>query len=68
MNNRCFLPVYREYYVLSNDNASRGFICLPVEDRAKQLGRLIPVIDEVLRSFNQPAYYEVRYLYLISIL
>ena len=53
------LEVYSEYYILNNDNLTRSFVCLPVEDRSGMLTKLVSVVDSVMKSFNRPEYYQV---------
>ena len=53
------LEVYSEYYILNNDNLTRSFVCLPVEDRSGMLTKLVSVLDSVMKSFNRPEYYQV---------
>jgi hypothetical protein len=53
------LEVYSEYMTLTNDQGTRSFICLPVEDRTDALGDITTCVSSVLQEFRQPAYYEV---------
>ena len=62
------LEVYSEYYILNNDNLTRSFVCLPVEDRSGMLTKLVSVVDSVMKSFNRPEYYQVRRIKLCWIL
>jgi hypothetical protein len=56
---RFTLEVYREYYILNNDNSTRSFVCLPIEDRSGLIAKLIETVDTVMRNFRLPEYYEV---------
>lgn len=55
--------LYPEYYVLHNDARSKSFICLPVDPSggpaATRLGQMVRCVDDALKDFGQPVYYEV---------
>lgn len=45
------------HQVFLNDNQTRMFLALPVEDSDKQVLRAVRKVDEVLTMFRQPVYY-----------
>ena len=54
--------LFPEYYILSNDDASRYFICLPIEDRVLSLAGIVNKVNRTMENFRQPLYYDVSYL------
>lgn len=57
---RLNLEVYREFYILNNESKTRSYVCLPIEDRAGTLLKLVGAVDSVLRSFRRAEYYQAR--------
>lgn len=62
-NNMYRLPldfeVYAEYTILHNDDKSRSFITIPIEDRVKALAAIVTTgVDVALSEMRQPLYYE----------
>jgi hypothetical protein len=55
--------VIPEYYILHNDNISRAFLCLPVNDISNIIPKIINKVDSVLVSFRQSKYYDVTINY-----
>jgi hypothetical protein len=51
--------VFSEYQLLINDNGTRLFIALPLDDPANNIRKLVQAADGVLSKFGQPAYYQV---------
>ena len=52
------LRIDSKHFTLSNDDASRRFLCIPVHDATGGLRRLTDATSATLTRFRQPAYYE----------
>lgn len=52
------LRIDSKHFILSNDDESRRFLCIPVHDATGGLRRLVDATSATLTRFRQPAYYE----------
>ncbi len=51
------LELYPEYKELVNESKNRLFLSIPIEDRGKQLLKLVERIDETMKKYHLPTYY-----------
>ena len=51
--------IFSEYQLLINDNGTRLFVALPLDDPTNSIHKLVQAADGVLHKFSQPPYYEV---------
>lgn len=49
-------------YVLVNDDGSRAFYCIGLNQRSAGTNLLVDAVDETLRCFDKPPFYKVRCL------
>lgn len=56
-SHRFFCGLASQYEFLVNDNRTRLFMCIPVDDRPQKLAMLTQAIDDILTRFGQETYY-----------
>ena len=53
-----FLSIYPEYTILSNEDSTKSFLCIPIDDGDGSLKKLVDCVDSALGDFGQPRYFE----------
>ncbi|CAM9356542.1 unnamed protein product, partial [Discosporangium mesarthrocarpum] len=59
------IVVTGDYDVLVNEDRTRSFLCLRTAGGSRQVQGLVDKVDQLLKRYNKPTYYEVQHAFFV---